>query len=91
MPIFDYKCPECGGIKKDVFVKHWATPIYCKGQCYSPDKIVKMEKLPSRFFADVFPSEGIFLEHVSPEGKTFHSKKEMRQYAREHDLELGAL
>jgi len=50
-----------------------------------------MEKVPSRFMADVFPNGGIHLRNVSPEGKTFHSKKEMKNYARANDLELGAL
>ncbi len=87
MPIFNYRCPECDEVKKDVFVKHWDTLIVCSHNHPS----VKMEKIPSRFMVDLFPNGGIFLEHVSPEGKTFHSKKEMRQYAKEHDLELGAL
>ncbi len=88
MPIFDYKCPGCAHIEEDFFVKSWDQIVLCKvGTC----KKLKMEKLPSRFFADVFPNGGIFLEHVSSEGKTFHSKKEMRQYAKKHDLELGAL
>jgi len=29
---------------------------------------------------DVFPAEGIFLEHVEPKGRRFFSKGEMRDY-----------
>jgi hypothetical protein len=50
-----------------------------------------MNKKPSRFLADVFPNGGIHLEHVSSTGKTFHSKGEMKTYAKENNLELGAL
>lgn len=87
MPIFNYRCPECGNIQKDCFVKAWDQFVGCS----LGHSQVQMEKIPSRFMADIFPKDGIFLEHVSSEGKTFHSKKEMRQYAKEHDLELGAL
>jgi predicted nucleic acid-binding Zn ribbon protein len=84
MPIFDYRCDGCGKEKKDEFVAKWDEDVICS--CGRT-----MEKLPSLFHADVFPSEGLFLEHVSAEGKTFYSKAEMRQYAKDHDLELGAL
>lgn len=87
MPIFDFRCKNCSHIEKDVFVKHWETSVGCP-ECTS---MLNMEKIPSLFMVDLFPNGGIFLEHVSSEGKTFHSKKEMRQYAKEHDLELGAL
>lgn len=85
MPIYDYKCPSCDETQKDVFVHNWDTKITCK--CGKT-----MQKLISTgIAAKVFPSDGIFLEHVSPEGKRFYSKKEMQDYAKKHDLELGAL
>lgn len=83
MPIYDYQC-ECGAEKKDEFVQAWDTIILC-------DCGKQMKKKPSRFFPDVFPADGIFLEHVSPTGQRFHSKKEMRKFAKDNDLELGAL
>ena len=86
MPIFDFRCKNCGKEMLDTFVSKWDTLVTCK-HCGREEQ----EKIPSRFLAAVFPNGGIFLEHVSSEGKTFHSKKEMRQYAKEYDLELGAL
>jgi len=50
-----------------------------------------MSKIPSLLVPHVFPAEGIFLEHVSPEGKRFFSKQEMKDYAKKHDLEIGYL
>ena len=85
MPIFDFKCLACDRTEKDMFVKSWDTPVFCD-ECEEP-----MEKIPSRFLADVFPNGGIHLEHVSSNGKTFYSKGEMREYAKANDLELGAL
>ena len=85
LPIFDYKCPKCSKEKKDVFMKSWESIQFCI------DCEIAMEKIPSLFMVDLFPKGGIFLEHVSSEGKTFYSKGEMRKYAKEHDLELGAL
>ena len=86
MPIFDFKCPECGKIVKDEFVhKHDATvpcPV-CK---------VRMQKMfVNTFVVDVFPKDGVYLEHVSSTGETFHSKKKMREYERKNNVELGYL
>jgi hypothetical protein len=50
-----------------------------------------MDTIPGLCSGYVFPADGIHLEHVSAQGKTFHSTKEMQSYAREKNLELGAL
>ena len=85
-PIYDFRCSKCGKDKKDVFVHSWDDEVKCD------DCDTKMKKLFSGFpVPHVFPAEGIFLEHVSSEGKRFHSKQEMKDYAKKHDLELGAL
>ena len=85
MPIYDFKCPECKKEKKDEFVASWDTKVTC--ECGT----LMDKQFPLGFFPDVFPSDGIFLEHVSAKGKRFFSKKEMKQYAKENDLELNAL
>jgi len=85
MPIFDYRCPECGAEKKDEFVSSWDTVVKCD-ECEA-----EMEKIPSRFSPDIFPADGIHLKNVSATGKTFYSKKEMKKYAKDNDLDLGAL
>ena len=84
MPIYKYVCKFCGFTKEE-FVFSWDTPIKCDN-CDN-----EMAKHPSIFKVDVFPPEGIHLKHVSPTGETFHSKSEMKRYAKEHDIELGAL
>jgi len=84
MPIYDYSC-ECGKKKRDEFVHSWDTVIHCEcGKVMTRDFCI-------RFREHVFPAEGIHLKHVEPNGRTFFSKKEMIRYAREKDLELGAL
>jgi len=86
MPIYDFKCPGCGRKQKDVFVKSWDEKVKCI-QCGAD-----MKKLvPTGVVADVFPSEGVFLKHVSANGHRFHSKKEMRQYEKDHNVKLGYL
>ncbi len=92
MPIFDYKCPECGATK-ELLVKYHDARILCT-VCLDHlgrDKKVFMTKLPSVPNMHLFPIDGIHLANVSAEGETFHSKNEMKKYARENDVELGAL
>ncbi len=85
MPVYDYNC-TCGVTKHDEFVTHWESEVKC-------DKCGELMKrqFPLRFAIDMLPKDGLFLKHVCPEGKTFHSKSELKRYAREHKLELGAL
>ena len=86
MPIYNYKCHHCNFVDKDVFVHSVDSLVTC-GKCH----LVTTRQFSVNFNAKVFPPDGIFLEHVSAKGKRFHSKKEMIVYAREHNLELGAL
>ncbi len=86
MPLFDYFCDECEFEIDDRFVRKYNARIKC------PNCGKKMRKLPSTgVVADTFPSEGVYLEHVSPTGKTFRTKTEMKKYAKKHELDLGYL
>ena len=86
MPIFDFKCKCCYKITKDVYLRKFDEKVKCT-RCRS-----EMSKLvPNKIHADVFPADGVFLEHVSAEGKRFFSKKEMKKYAKDNKLELGYL
>jgi len=86
MPIYDFKCPHCNHIVRDKFTKSWDEEVKC------PRCRATLKKLISTGIAAiVFPADGVYLEHVSPKGKRFHSRKEMKKYAKEHDLELGYL
>ncbi len=85
MPIFDYKCDRCVWVVKDLFVSNWDNLVICR-KCGS-----NMTKLCCVPQMHIIPADGIHLKHVCPGGKTFHSKRDMKQYAKKHDLELGAL
>jgi len=86
MPVFDYKCKNCQNRLNDEFVWKYDAVVTC------PRCGERMQRLiTNRFVADCFPAEGIHLKHVCAGGKTFYSKREMKRYAKEHDLELGAL
>jgi len=84
MPVYDFRCPKCKKIKKDVYLPRWDMGQKC--ECGED-----MTKLPSLIAPHIFPADGIFLEHVSSTGERFHSKKEMKDYAKKHDLEIGYL
>jgi len=85
MPIFDYECGDCGHIKQDVFVKSWKEPVDCIRCACAMTKLCAVPQM------HLIPIDGIHLKHVCPGGKTFHSKREMKEYAKKHNLELGAL
>ncbi len=81
MPVYDYLCPACHHKVIDVFVHKWDIEIKCK-RCGAFLK--RLVPSSSKFIgAKVFPSEGIFLEHVGPVGKLFHSEAEMRQHEKD--------
>lgn len=86
MPVYDFECIVCGTRVNDQFV-HLRNKVYLCPKCNA-----KMQKLFSTGVQlDIFPAEGVHLEHVSAEGHTFHSKKEMRQYEKDHGVQLGYL
>ncbi len=84
MPIFDYQCPRCNKTEER-FVHKYTDLVQCS-TC-----LISMNKMPSVPNMHLLPIDGIHLKHVCPGGKTFHSKVEMKKYAKKHDLELGAL
>jgi len=86
MPIFDYKCPSCNKVKKNVFIKNREEVIKCS-QCHEDMKRL----FPLSFVPHIWPADGIFLEHVSSKGKRFFSKKEMKTYAKRNNLEIAML
>lgn len=85
MPIFRYRCDRCGAVKEQ-FVHSYQTPVVCEPCNFGMRRLFSWGGR-----LDIFPTEGIFLKNVSPKGERFYSKSQMRAYAREHDLELGAL
>ena len=86
MPIYDFKCPSCQRKLVDYPVQNRDEEVKCV-QCHA----IMKRLFPTSFKPMVLPRGGLYLEHVSPEGKTFYSYGEMRRYAKKHDLELGAL
>lgn len=86
MPIYDYECKDCGIDISDEFVTHRD----CDVSCPKCDKKMARQ-FPLQFTPKQYPKDGIFLKHVCPEGKRFYSETDMKRYAREHSLELGAL
>ena len=85
MPIYDFEC-ECGQKKHDEFTHSWKDKVFCN-KCKK-----EMKKLfVNTFYAKVFPRGGLYLEHVSATGHTFHSEKEMRQWEKATGQQLGAL
>jgi len=83
MPIYDFHCKRCGKKEFDTLQRMSDPKPKCCG--------ISMEVVPGLCSGYVFPAEGITLTNVEARPKTFHSTKEMRRYAKDKNLELGAL
>ena len=79
-------CPNCGKKDIDVLLLNRKELHKCT-RCGAYMKCL----FPTSFNPHVWPSEGIYLEHVCPEGKRFYSKKEMKEYAKNNNLEIAML
>lgn len=84
MPLYDFECNGCGKVFRDILIPRESVDT-CD-ECGA--NVVKMV---AAGIPHIFPSDGIFLRNVSSEGKRFYSKQEMKDYAKKHDLQLGAL
>ncbi len=80
MPIFDFTCENCQNEEKDEFVRNYDDKVICS-KCGNV-----MTKIPCFPTVHTFPLEGIHLEHVSPDGETFHSRNEMLAYEKMNDI-----
>ncbi len=85
MPLYDMLCPSCHKKDKDVLLKKMEELHKCT-RCGA-----NMKRLFPKTNLHIWPAEGIYLEHVSPEGKTFYNKKEMKEYAKKNNLEIAML
>jgi len=90
MPVFDYKCKACERKITDEFVHRFDDDVVCK-QCGAVmSKLVPL-RIKSGEMSRNDQLDGVYLEHVSPNGETFHSKREMKKYAKDNNLQLGYL
>ncbi len=80
LPTFDYKCESCQNREDDEFVVRYDDKVICS-KCGNI-----MTKIPCFPNVITFPLGGVYLEHVSPDGKKFHSKQEMLKYEKSHDI-----
>lgn len=87
MPRYDYLCPKCKQKDEDVIVRWEESDNRVCSECGE----VMTRLMSVGVAAKVFPSEGIFLEHVSAQGKRFYSEQEMRSYEKTHGVEIGML
>ena len=87
MPIYDYKCPNCGRKLENqlVSVEKRDKVIKCI-QCHE-----NIKRLVSCGIPQIFPNGGIFFEHASAKGETFHSKQEVRKFAKKNDMDFDIL
>lgn len=93
MPIYDYKCVSCGLVREEYLPLKMSNCDSLVCQCGS-----KLKRIITISSSKIGPVEaalaspgGLYLEHVSNKGETFHSKRQLKDYARKHNLQLGAL
>lgn len=83
MPIYDLICEDCKSVKKDELVlKDVDWPMCCNK---------KMKRTDVGKFNITFPVMGLTLTNVDSKPVHFKQQSDMKRYAKEHNLELGAL
>lgn len=85
MPLYDYKCGECGTLKE--FLVSYNDKSYKLCNCGGSMK----RQFSNNAKIKLFPKGGIFISNVSAKGEHFSSEKQMRDYAKKHNVEFGAL
>lgn len=86
MPLFDFKCGSCNKVKRNVFTKLGEKKVLKCPQCHE-----NMKRLFPMANVHLWPKNGIFVEHASAKGETFYSRKEAKEFADKHNLEMGIL
>lgn len=92
MPLYDFKCVKCDNIT-EVFCSY-DDSINKPPECCET-KMIRIITLTQKRLQQMsgitFPTNGLILEHLPGGPKHFKTQDQMRKYAIEHDLELGAL
>lgn len=83
--LYDYSCKDCKR-RWEEFVWNKDEQVDCE-LCGKPAE----RQFPNDINIHSFPPEGITLEHLPGGPRTFKNRTEMRAYAKEKDVELGAL
>jgi len=83
MPLYDLKCEICHDEIDDYLCKMSDPLPKCCGKT--------MTKKVNTGIASGFPEFGITLTNVAEQPVHFSCKSKMQAYARDHNLELGAL
>lgn len=85
MPLYDYRCQQCSANFEE-FVHNKDDVVKCDF-C----KSVATRQFPSTIEVHSFPPEGLTLDNLPGGPVNFKNKTELRAYAKQHNLELGAL
>lgn len=85
--MYDYLCHVCD-TQEQHFVHKREDEVTCE-KCGEPKHRLFNTKLGPINFG--WPEDGITLEHVGPEPVHFNTRKEAKEYAKKHDLQLGCL
>ena len=83
MPLYDLMCPECGNTEIDHYCSMHDDLPKCCGK-------FMIKQVPTGIQSG-FPEFGITLTNVEEKPVHFTSKRQMREYERKHNVELGAL
>ena len=85
MPIYEYQCQECKAVQEELAPRPTGPrpAVVCEVCSGRATPIV------SRGTPQVWSP--LYLEHVCPGGKTFNTKRELKNYCRDHGLASNAL
>jgi len=86
MPIYEYKCPSCNRKISDLRSVDDRNKTTKCTQCHAV-----MKCLVTRINPHIFPNGGIFFENASAKGERFHSKQEVREFAKKNDMQFDIL
>jgi len=98
MPLYSHKCPKCGN-EWDVFKR--LADCGSRRKCPECGRMTRQSLFARPNILEWPPAgtpkdqirdngSGVHMEHVTAEGKTFHTRKELQRYSRRHGLHTGA-
>ena len=90
MPVYDFICKICGKTFENSYRKTWEDVPECCSQPMERMFPVPTIKRADKVGGTIFPVGGVTIEHCAAEPVFFATYRDLKNYEKKHNMQIGA-